>query len=137
MRRYPFLVGRLKDFESAGFRVLTPETAQRYALQTEGEYPEREAILHPLGDDVWQVMPVTERDWYAVLSKARLACYEGAKEFEDASVVKATDTLYSKDSKGDTVGERRLPCVIGSDDPVRLAADVIEIASTKDEPTKR
>lgn len=129
MRTYCFVENTLEDIERAGFLVLTPETAQRNAIQTRDglPYPKCEALLHFVDNNLWLVMPVTERDWYIILKNSGLTVHEDAEELELVKPTIASAYLYQKDTEGKTVGEKRLPCVIGNDDPIQATLKRIPI----------
>jgi len=118
MRQYSFLRGSLEDFARAGLRVLTPETAQRVALQVDGEYPEREALLLPLEDDLWQVLPVGDCDWCAEFKRRGMLYYEDAAALEKALPAKGQAHFAVLDTRTkERTEKRKLPCVLCGDKP--------------------
>ncbi len=133
MRKYLFIAATVERLSKSGLQLLTPEVkdgglpAQRWALQTDGEYPDREALLTPLGDDLWQVMPLTDRDWTNVLTEVGLPPMD-VKQLEQQKPAEAAACLYAKAKDGQPTGVKRMPCVLVGDDPV-----IEELAKTERE----
>jgi hypothetical protein len=133
MRSYCFLeCAKLTDLEKAGLKVLTPETAQRYAIQLQGhreEYPHREALLHQMNDTTWMVMPVTDsRDWVKILKELGLKVWVDVPALELEKPALVTEKCAVLDAEGKTTVARKLPVVIGNDDPVACAkAEAVEV----------
>lgn len=138
MRTYCFLeCAKLVDLEKVGLKVLTPADSQRYAIQLQGhgeEYPHREALLHQLNETTWQVMPVSEcRDWFKILTEFGLKVWQDVPSLELEKSTLVLERCTVLDAEGKATIERKLPCVIGTDDAKLCAVAEKPLEEPKEE----